>query len=266
MYCTAILKKILKSENILNIFLKFFVYICTRKIYTMIESIDFSKLDNSPPEREFIVQDWLAIGYVSYLCGDYEVGKSLLVQQLMTAAAIGKPWLNMDVKQVKTYGVFSEDTKVDLIRKQHAINRFYQLNAKSSDLANNIRSLSRIGKDNSLIVFNDNREGQFTTFFHDLVKDIKLFQPGLVILDEALDFFGGDEDIRIHRRQFMHCCARIAKIANCAVLLCKHDADIEMWHNRAWYLSESEKVSDERILQCSRSSHLLHYQDNVFVI
>ncbi|WCR59246.1 MAG: hypothetical protein PG978_000682 [Wolbachia endosymbiont of Ctenocephalides felis wCfeF] len=227
--------------------------------------IDLSKWVGSPPEKEFIIQDWLSIGDVSYLSGDFEVGKSLLVQQLMTAAATGKPWLNMDVKQVKAYGVFCTDEKEDLVRKQCAINKFYQLDGKSPDL-NNIYLSSRVGEDNALIVFNDKYEGQLTPYFKELLEDIKFFQPKLVILDEDLDLFGGDEDNRCQRREFMQCCARIAKIANCAVLLCKQDANIEMWFNRAWYLSRSEEARDERIPQCRRSSHLLRYQDGVFVI
>lgn len=238
----------------------------------MINAIDCSRVDcskwvGSPPEKEFIIQDWLSIGHVSYLNGDYEVGKSLLVQQLMTAVATGKPWLSIDVKQVKTYALFCEDEKEDLIRKQCAINELYQLNADFPDLANNIRLLSRAGENNSLIVFNDSYTGRLTPYFYDLLEDIKSFQPKLVILDAASDLFGGDENICTHRRQFMQlCCANIARTVNCAVLLCKHDTNIDMWHNRALYLSRSEEARDERVLHCGRSSHLLRYQNGVFVI
>ncbi len=62
------------------------------------------------------------------------------------------------------------------------------------------------------------------------------------------------------------CCANIARTVNCAVLLCKHDTNIDMWHNRAFYLSRSEEASDERVLQFREFSHFLRYQDGVFVI
>lgn len=225
--------------------------------------IDLSKWVGLPPEKEFIVQDWLSVGNVSYLSGDFKVGKSLLAQQLMTAAATGKPWLNMDVKQVKAYGVFCTDEKEDLVRKQCAINELYQL---SADLTNNVRLLSRVGEDNSLVVFNNKYESHPTLYFQELLEDIESFQPKLVILDEDLDFFGGDEDNRYQRKEFIKYCAHIAKTVNCAVLLCKQDINIEMWFNRAWHLSRSEEARDERILQCGRSSHLLRYQDGVFVI
>lgn len=70
-----------------------------------------------------------------------------------------------------------------------------------------------------------------------------------MILDEDLDFFAGDENSRHQRREFIKYCARIAKTANCAVLLCKQVANIDMWFNRAWYLYRSEEASDKRILQ-----------------
>ncbi|MDD9335069.1 MULTISPECIES: AAA family ATPase [Wolbachia] len=84
----------------------------------MIKAIDCSKWVGSPPEKEFIIQDWLSLGEVSFLKGEREVGKSLLAQQLMTSVATGKPLLNMDVKQVKAYGVFCESSKRDIIRRQ----------------------------------------------------------------------------------------------------------------------------------------------------
>ncbi|MGL9779877.1 MAG: AAA family ATPase [Wolbachia sp.] len=98
-----------------------------------------------------------------------------------------------------------------------------------------------------LIVFNDKYWNQPTPYFQELLEDIKSFQPKLVILDKDLDFFGGDENNRCQHRQFIKCCARIAKTANCAVLLCKQGANVEMWFNRAWYLLKSEEASDERL-------------------
>lgn len=62
------------------------------------------------------------------------------------------------------------------------------------------------------------------------------------------------------------CRVAVAKMLNCAVLLCKHDTNIDMWHNRAFYLSRSEEASDERVLQFGGFSHFLRYQDGVFVI
>ncbi|APR99004.1 AAA family ATPase [Wolbachia endosymbiont of Folsomia candida] len=139
----------------------------------MINAIDILKWDNLPTEKEFIVQDWLAVGEVSFLKGECEVGKSLLAQQLMTAVIIGKPWLNMDVKRVKAYGVFCEDEREDLIRKQRAINRLFQLDEPLVE--SQIQMLARAGEDNVLMTFSNNGVGELTPFFHELFEDIKLF-------------------------------------------------------------------------------------------
>lgn len=42
-------------------------------------------------------------------------------------------------------------------------------------------------------------------YFHDLLEDIKSFQPKLVILDAASDLFGGDENICTHRNAALLC-------------------------------------------------------------
>lgn len=226
----------------------------------MINAIDCSRIDlskwvGSPPEKEFIVQDWLSLGEVSFLKGEREVGKSLLAQQLMTSVATGKPLLNMDVKQVKAYGVFCESSKRDIIRHQCMIDRLYQV--EETLFENQIQILARDGEDNLLMTFNDKGIGEFTPFFHELFEDIKLFQSKLVVVDTALDLFGGDESNSSHLKQFMQgYCAYIAKTLNCAVLLCKHDSSIEVSNDKVWSLSHS---SDERILHCGRSSHLLRY-------
>ena len=58
-----------------------------------IEFIDPEIYQNTPPDREWVIKDWLPKGYVTALYGDGGVGKSLLVQQLATCVATGKPFL-----------------------------------------------------------------------------------------------------------------------------------------------------------------------------
>ncbi|UJQ20810.1 AAA family ATPase [Wolbachia endosymbiont of Delia radicum] len=228
----------------------------------MINAIDCSKWVGSPSEKEFIVQDWLSLGEVSFLKGEREVGKSLLAQQLMTSVATGKPLLNMDVKQVKAYGVFCESSKRDIIRRQCMIDRLYQV--EETLFESQIQILARDGEDNLLMTFNDKGIGEFTPFFHELFEDIQLFQPKLVVLDTISDLFGGDPS---HLKQFMDgCCAHIAKTLNCAVLVCEHDSSITICDDIVWHLSMLEEVKDERTLYCGESSHLLRYQNGVFVI
>ncbi|GFR11886.1 hypothetical protein TNCT_218121 [Trichonephila clavata] len=245
------------------------------------KTIDTTAWTNTAPERKWIIKDWLPVGSVTALYGDGGVGKSLLAQQLMTAAAAGKPWLGIDLEQIKTYGVFCEDDEEELWRRQCAINEFYQLDMKSPDFLNNIRLSSRVGEDNLLMVFNNKSAGQLTPYFQELLEDIESFQPKLVVLDTAADLFGGNENDRSHVRQFIqNCCGRIAKATQGAVLLCAHPSDSGIvrktgtggstaWNNSVrsrWYLSRPDRADasyNERILCRKKSNYSASEQDKI---
>ncbi|MFP3020234.1 MAG: AAA family ATPase [Wolbachia sp.] len=253
--------------------------------------IDTTAWTNTPPERKWIIKDWLPVGSVTALYGDGGVGKSLLAQQLMTAAAAGKPWLGIDLEQIKTYGVFCEDDEEELWRRQCAINEFYQSGMESSDFQDNVGLWSRAGHNNQLMVFNNKDTGQLTTYFQELLEDIESFQPKLVVLDTAADLFGGNENDRSHVRQFIQtCCGRIAQVIKGAVLLLAHPSDSGMirktgtggstaWNNTVrsrWYLTRPDKANaspDERILsrkksnysQCNNGQMTLYWKNGAFV-
>lgn len=253
--------------------------------------IDTTVWTNIPPERKWVIKDWLPVGSVTALYGDGGVGKSLLAQQLMTAAAFGKPWLGIDLEKIKTYGVFCEDDEEELWRRQCAINEFYQSGMESSDFQDNVGLWSRAGHNNQLMVFNNKDTGQLTTYFQELLEDIKSFQPKLVVLDTAADLFGGNENDRSHVRQFIQgCCGRIAQEIKGAVLLLAHPSDAGIirktgtggstaWNNTVrsrWYLTRPDKANaspDERILsrkksnysQCNNGQMTLYWKNGAFV-
>ncbi|NGZ19992.1 MULTISPECIES: AAA family ATPase [unclassified Wolbachia] len=243
--------------------------------------IDTRAWANIAPEREWIVKDWLPIGSVTALYGDGGMGKSLLAQQLMTAASTGKSWLGMEIEQMKTYGVFCEDDTEELWRRQCAINRLYQLDMESCDFHDNIGFLSRVWKDNLLMVFDNKDIGKLTHCFEELLEDIKLFQPKLVVLDTAADLFGGNENNRSHVRQFIQsCCGKIVKVIKGAVLLCAHPSDSGIirktgtggstaWNNTVrsrWYLSKPDKADasgNERVLCRKKSNYSASNEEKI---
>lgn len=220
-----------------------------------IERINIKGLIGIPPEREWIIPDWLPKGCVTTIYGDGGVGKSLLVQQLMTAVSTGKEWLGYTNKPMKVYGLLCEDDEKELWRRQYKINK--QLGLEMPDLEN-VAYISRVGNDNLLMTFGDKDVGKLSNFFHKLAKDIQEFKPDLVVLDTAADLFGGNENNRTHVRQFIqNCCAKIARDANSAVLICAHPSDSGLqrktgtggstaWNNTVrsrWYFEWSEDSS-----------------------
>jgi hypothetical protein len=77
------------------------------------------------PERQWVVQDWMPVGYTTALYGDGGTGKTLLAQQLMTSCATGRPWLGLAAKRCKVFALFCEDDENELHRRQDAINQQY---------------------------------------------------------------------------------------------------------------------------------------------
>src|ERR1700722_13711786 len=102
------------------------------------------------PERQWIVQGWMPVGYTTALYGDGGTGKTLLAQQLMTSCATGRPWLGLAAKKCKVFALFCEDDEDELHRRQDAINQQYGIDF--SDLAD-MRWVSGVGADNLLVTF-----------------------------------------------------------------------------------------------------------------
>lgn len=204
------------------------------------------------PEREWIIEDWLPRGCVTALYGDGGIGKTMLVQELMTCFATGKPFLGKQSATGTAWAVMCEDDLNELLRRQTRINSLYELDMQ--DLKK-VRFVSRVSKDNLLITFNYGGVGQLTKFFKKLYRTVEAQKPDLVILDTASDLFGGNENARSEVRQFIQtACGKIATDMNTAVLLCAHPSESGIlkgtgtggstaWNNTVrmrWYLKRPE--------------------------
>jgi len=242
----------------------------------------------NPPERDWIIDNWLPRGYVTALYGDGGIGKSLLAQQLITALAVGKSFLGINLKPMRVYALMCEDDYSELWRRQTAINQHYQIGMQ--DLGN-IRLISRLGKNNLLMNFDNNNNAHHTRFFDSLYEDIIKYKPDLVVLDTAADLFAGNENSRPQVRQFIqNTCGKIARAINGAVLLCAHPSESGIqrgngtcgstaWNNTVrsrWYLKPAEdkdqKHGNHRILSRVKSNYAaageekqIKWQDGVFI-
>ena len=88
--------------------------------------IDFAKFKGKAiPDRQWLVPAWAPVGTVTLLYATGGTGKSMLMQQLATATAIGGKWLGMSVQECKAFCYFSEDDDEELLRRQSSICRSY---------------------------------------------------------------------------------------------------------------------------------------------
>lgn len=175
--------------------------------------------DRIIPRREWIVPHWIPCGVVTSLYGDGGVGKSLIAQQLQSAAAVAGDWLGLTVEPVRSIGFYCEDDSDELLRRQSSINAAYGLVA--SDLQA-VRMVSRIGEDNLLIVFDKSGRGELTPFWRQAVEQIQDEGAKLAIFDTASDTFAGNENDRGHVKQFVGRAlgSIAAKIGGAVILSC----------------------------------------------
>ncbi len=96
--------------------------------------------------------DWIPYGVVTGLYGDGGLGKSLLAQQLQTSTALGRSWLGLPTEKIASLGVYCEDSRDELLRRQDEINVAYGCEV-SADLENRVHWMPRLGEDNLFMTF-----------------------------------------------------------------------------------------------------------------
>jgi RecA-family ATPase len=165
-----------------------------------LQYLDFITLQDKPvPVRRWLVLNWVPWGRVTGLYGPSGDGKTLLIQQLLTAAAIRKQWLGRGVFPLKSIGLFCEDDRDDLHIRQADINKLYD--CEFGDLEN-FRALPRLGCDNLLMTFLDGRP-RLTGLWHQLRDDALEFGAQLIFIDTVADTFGGNQNDPIQARMFV---------------------------------------------------------------
>lgn len=243
----------------------------------------------APPERSWIVPDWIPTGVVTGLYGDGGLGKSLLAQQLQSCTALGRPWLGMAVQRVASLGVYCEDSHDELWRRQARINA--ALGCDCEDLSS-AHWMPRFGEDNVMMTFASNGVGELTAFHNQVVEAAQDCRARLVIVDTASDVFAGSENDRNQVRQFVQrALGKLAVKINGAVVLCAHPSRASMnsgsgdsgstgWSNALrsrMYLKvpgdvEGEIDTDARILERKKANYAsrhdvlsLRWKDGVIV-
>lgn len=176
--------------------------------------------DKPIPERRWMIDNLVPWNNTTALYGDGGTGKSLLAMQMITAIALGKPFLGHNTTPVKTIGFFCEDDQNELHIRQANINHYYDCNF--TDLEH-VAWIDRVAEDNMFIIFDDATIGQVTELFNRFEKTALDFGAQFVVIDTAADTFGGNENIRSQVRQYVaYCLNRLARKIDGAVVLCAH--------------------------------------------
>ena len=193
---------------------------------TPFAAINPAKWQDQPiPQRRWLVDGILARGSVTLLTGDGGIGKSLLMQQLMTAIALGGDWLGVELPDdpIPSLGIFCEDDEDELHRRQANINHAYDIDMRT--LSGTVNLVSRVGCDNILAFFGREDQADPTIFYDQISNKIRETGTQLIIIDTAADTFGGNENYRAQVRSFINLLRRWPMEVDGGVILTAHPSN-----------------------------------------
>ena len=243
------------------------------------------------PERDWLIEGVVLRKTVSLFSGKGGTGKSLLMQQLMTAAATGKQWLDRGIPRCKTFGIFAEDPEDELWRRQESISRYYDVD--HGDLEDmELMSLDELDSPALYRPTKSETNGAPTPLWFQIVNHIQDFGAQLIILDNAAALFEANENYKEHVRPFIGLLIKLARDINGAVILLQHpgkDGEADgsgLSGNRMWRNSvrsqmvlnypkeanDDEEPTDERVLKFGKANYgkkgaalRIEWNDGVFI-
>jgi RecA-family ATPase len=149
------------------------------------QTINWDNLkDRIAPPRQFVLKDWIPRRAVTLLHGFGGVGKTLLAQQLGTAAAFNREMLGHPVIGAPVLGWFGEDEHDEIWRRQEAINAALGIHS-IADLIGKV--FWRPCPDKDITLFEGSTEDSFKTTDHYeiLKRQVAKTRAKLVTLDSA---------------------------------------------------------------------------------
>lgn len=233
-----------------------------------------SELTGEPPERQWVVPEWIVEGAINSLYGDGGVGKTLLAQQLACAVSTGAPWLGLPTKQGTVLAVLCEDEKDELWRRHNHIKA--AMGHAVGNPFSDVFLWPRVGDDNVLVRWDRDGKATLGDFYADVVAQVQELEPSLLILDTLADVYGGNEIDRPQVNYFVKTVlgglvkARAEAGKPLTVLLLGHPSvagkasgsgysGSTAWNNavrsRLYLTRPEEGASDERILTRGKANY-----------
>ena len=156
-----------------------------------------------PPEREWLVDEWIPAKTVTAMYGDGGVGKSLVAQQLGVSIAAGADWLGMPTKQMPVLAVFCEDDRDELWRRHHNIAKHMGLDMVLDSPLKNFHVWPRVGHNNLLVTYDAGGTPAPTGLHERIIETALQIEARLIILDTVADCYGGSENDRAQVNYFV---------------------------------------------------------------
>lgn len=188
----------------------------------MLRTLDLEALSRTrATATTFAIERIAPLGEVTMLYGPGSAGKSLLGQQLATAAAAGLPCLGLQVMNTPSIYLSCEDGEAELHYRQERLCE--ALGVPMASLAGKLSLVSLRGLvDNELATFGHDGTMKPTTAFRRLVHTIEATGAKIVILDNVAHLFTGNENDRADVTRFMNLLNKVATQTGAAIILLGH--------------------------------------------
>ena len=232
-----------------------------RNSFAWPEPLDLAALANREPRApEFIVPDWLPVGYATLLAGHGGVGKSAIALHLAVCMALGREFAGITVAQRKVLYLSCEDREGVLHWRLDRICR--HLDVSINELLGKLDILDLVGHD-ALLWAADPR-APYTAGYGELQARVQANGIEVLFLDGISDTFAGSEISRTDAKRYVNAMVGLIPPTTGAVLLLGHVAKPTAsdarttegysgstgWHNAArarWYLyPETEQEDDSK--------------------
>lgn len=225
------------------------------------------------PSRDWLIEGVALRKTVCLFSGPGETGKSMLMQQLMTACAIGQPWLGMDVPRIRSFGIFAEDPQDEIWRRQEGISDHYQIS--HGDLEDmEMVSIDEVDDPCLYRPSKDAPAGRPTLLWSQITTHIHDTGVQLLVVDNVGAVFEANENYKEHVRPFIGMLIKLAREMNGCVLLVQHPGQAgeldgsAQSGSRSWRNSvrsqmilsrvpdeDKDNPSDERLLRFGKANY-----------
>ena len=213
--------------------------------------------------KEFAISPLAPAGEVTFFTGKGSVGKSLLGQQLATAAALGSGTLGLTTPAMNTLYITCEDDANELHWRQEHICE--SLDLPMASLAHKLHLASLRGElHNELATFSVEGAIKPTAAYNRLRATLIETGAGIVFLDNVAHLFPGNENDRHQVASFVNLLNRLAGETNAAIVLLGHPNKIgdsysgsTAWLNqvRSHFFVEHDHDTDMRTLTISKANY-----------
>ena len=165
----------------------------------------------APPPRDWAIAHWLGMAHVTLLAGKGGIGKTLIAQQIASALALGRPFVDEILRPRKVLMWAAEDDHDEIWRRQVHIAAHF--NVGLDQFAPNLIVESFADRDCTLMDCDMGGRPARSGMLDELQEQIADYNAEVVILDNAARMFGGKENDRHHVTRFMAALNEAARVA-----------------------------------------------------